>query len=105
MQHLVADRDQEPRYQHIHGESADNGDRERLLGPDHPATLTSCNNLAAAYARANRLRESIAYYKRALAGRKRVLGSDHPATRTTREALVRVRDRRHAAFLTRRPRP
>jgi hypothetical protein len=37
--------------------------------------------LAGAYARAGRLRESIDYYKRALAGRKRVLGTDHPATR------------------------
>jgi hypothetical protein len=61
--------------------------------------------LAGAYARAGRLRESIDYYKRALAGRKRVLGTDHPATRASRDALAHVRDRRHATFLTfRRPR-
>ena len=58
------------------------------------------HNLAAAYARAGRPRESIACYKRTLAGRKRVLGPDHPATRVTRDALTRVKDQRSSALLS-----
>src|ERR1019366_15570 len=52
-------------------------DCERLLGPDHPDTLTSRNNLAGAYGSAGRLREAIALYERNLADCERLLGPDH----------------------------
>jgi tetratricopeptide (TPR) repeat protein len=54
--------------------------RQRLLGNDHPDTLTSANNLALAlselgqYERAHRLDEDT------LTRRRRVLGDDHPDT-------------------------
>ena len=63
-------------------------DRERVLGPDHPDTLTSRNNLAAAYRAAGRAAEAIPLYERTLADRERVLGPDHPDTLTSRNNLA-----------------
>jgi hypothetical protein len=56
-------------------------DRERLLGPTHPGTLTSRNNLAFAYRAAGRLAEAIPLSERTLADREQVLGEAHPDTR------------------------
>ena len=63
-------------------------DRERVLGADHPDTLTSRNNLAYAYASARRLGEAIPLFSRTLADRERVLGADHPDTLTSRNNLA-----------------
>ena len=63
-------------------------DFERVLGPDHPATLTSRNNLAKSYLAAGRLFEAIALFKRTLADFERVLGPDHPDTLTSRNNLA-----------------
>ncbi len=52
-------------------------DLERVLGPDHPDTLTSRNNLANAYRAAGRITETIPVYERTLAGSQRMLGPDH----------------------------
>ena len=60
-------------------------DQERVLGPDHPDTLTSRNNLAAAYRAAGRAAEAIPLHERTLADRERVLGPDHPDTLTLPE--------------------
>jgi hypothetical protein len=46
-------------------------DRERVLGPDHPHTLNSRNNLARAYRDAARLGEAIALFERTLTDRER----------------------------------
>ena len=54
--------------------------RERVLGPDHPDTLHSRNNLALAYQEAGRLDEAIPLLEQTLAARERVLGPDHPDT-------------------------
>ena len=54
-------------------------DLERLLGADHPTTLTSRSNLAAAYGRADRLPEAIALHEQTLGDRERLLGPDHPS--------------------------
>ena len=62
-------------------------DRERVLGPDHPDTLASRDNLAA-YQAAGRLGEAIPLHERTLADRERVLGPDHPDTLTTRNNLA-----------------
>ena len=59
-----------------------------LLGPDHPATLASRNNLAYAYASAGRLAEAITLYEQVLTGRIRIRGNDHPNTLTSRNNLA-----------------
>ena len=59
-----------------------------LLGPDHPATLASRNNLAYAYASAGRLAEAITLYEQVLTDRIRILGNDHPNTLTSRNNLA-----------------
>ncbi len=53
-------------------------DRERLLGDDHPDTLTARANLAASYQQAGRTSEAIAILGRVVADRERLLGDDHP---------------------------
>ena len=63
-------------------------DCERVLGADHPDTLTSRNNLAEAYRAAGRTAEAIALYERTLADRERVLGADHPNTLGSRNNLA-----------------
>ena len=63
-------------------------DYERVLGPDHPGTLSSRNNLAFAYEDAGRAAEAIALHERTLADRERVLGPDHPDTLTSRNNLA-----------------
>jgi Tetratricopeptide repeat len=73
-------------------------DRERVLGGEHPDTLTSRNNLAYAYASAGRLAEAIALLERTLTDRERVLGGEHPDTLTTRNNLAYARRRLHGHF-------
>ena len=63
-------------------------DRERVLGPDHPDTLTSRNNLAGAYQSAGDLDQAIALYEQTLTDRERMLGPDHPDTLTSRNNLA-----------------
>ena len=63
-------------------------EREWVLGPDHPYTLTARNNLAGAYKSAGRFGEAIELYERVLADRVRVLGADHPDTLTVRNNLA-----------------
>ena len=58
------------------------------LGPDHPSTLASRNNLAGAYRDAGRLDEAIALYEQILEDSIRVLGLDHPRTLTSRFDLA-----------------
>ena len=61
---------------------------EGLLGPDHPDTLASRNNLAGAYHVAGRLTEAITLYEQVLPDSIRVLGEDHPRTLTSRNNLA-----------------
>ena len=58
------------------------------LGPDHPSTLASRNNLADAYRDAGRLDEAIALYEQILEDRTRILGPHHPSTLTSRNNLA-----------------
>ncbi|MFB6954545.1 tetratricopeptide repeat protein, partial [Streptomyces niveus] len=55
-------------------------DSVRLLGEDHPDTLTSRNNLAGAYQSAGDLARAIPLYEQTLTDSVRVLGEDHPDT-------------------------
>ena len=58
------------------------------LGPDHPSTLISRNNLAGAYRDAGKLDEAIALYEQTLEDRTRILGPHHPDTLTSRNNLA-----------------
>ena len=60
----------------------------KILGDDHPQTLTSRGNLAGAYYSAGRLDEAIPLHEEVLADRVRVLGDDHPHTLTSRGNLA-----------------
>src|SRR4051812_45483040 len=51
---------------------------ERILGPDHPSTLSSRNNLAAAYSDAGRLTEAVALYEQRVADTERLRGHEDP---------------------------
>ncbi len=61
---------------------------QRLHGPDHPSTLTSRNNLAAAYRAAGDLGRAIPLYEATLTDRERVLGPDNPSTLNSRNNLA-----------------
>ena len=66
-------------------------DYERVLGPDHPGTLGSRNDLADAYREAGRAAEAIPLFERILVGMERILGPDHPSTMTVRDNLAAAR--------------
>ncbi|MDT8915141.1 tetratricopeptide repeat protein [Amycolatopsis sp. PS_44_ISF1] len=61
---------------------------QRLHGPDHPNTLGTRNNLAAAYQAAGDLGRVIPLYETTLTASERVLGPDHPDTLGTRNNLA-----------------
>lgn len=77
-----------PRGEAIDLHSRTLADFERVLGPDHPETLLSRNNLATAYEAVGRLDEAIGLFTRTLADRERVLGPDHPDTLVSRNNLA-----------------
>lgn len=60
----------------------------RVLGADHPDTLTTCSNLAVAHHALGHLEEAIRLDEQVLADRLRVLGADHPNTLSTRSNLA-----------------
>ena len=60
----------------------------KILGDDHPHTLTSRGNLAGAYRAAGRLGEAIPLFEGVLADSARVLGDNHPHTLTSRNNLA-----------------
>jgi tetratricopeptide (TPR) repeat protein len=62
-------------------------DCERLLGADHPYTLSARVNLAYAYQAAGRPAEAVPPYRRTLADCERLLGVDHPDTLLARNKL------------------
>ena len=72
-----------------------------MLGPEHPETLTSVNNLAELYRSQGRYGEAEPLYRRALEASERVLGPENPATLTTRGnlAVLLVRTGRPGAAL------
>ena len=58
------------------------------LGPHHPDTLASRNNLTGTYRDAGRLDKAIALYEQNLEDSIRVLGPHHPRTLTSRDHLA-----------------
>ena len=67
-------------------------DRTRVLGPDHPATLTTRSALAHWLGRAGQVQEAAGQFERLLEDRTRVLGPDHPETLRTRSNLAYWRE-------------
>jgi tetratricopeptide (TPR) repeat protein len=64
--------------------------RRRLLGPEHPATLTSMNNLAETLYGLGDATSAADLLQQALDTYQRLLGAEHPATRTVAENLAIV---------------
>ena len=62
--------------------------RETALGPDHPETLASRNNLAEAFRGAGRSAEAIALHEETLKLKESRLGADHPETLASRNNLA-----------------
>lgn len=63
---------------------------ERLLGPEHPDTLSSANNLANLLSDQGDYRGAEPLYRRALAGREKVLGPEHPESLESMEDLAGI---------------
>jgi tetratricopeptide (TPR) repeat protein len=56
---------------------------ERLLGPEHPDTLTTVGNLGLLYSDKGDYEQAEAFYTRCLEASERLLGPEHPSTLTT----------------------
>ncbi|MBT2385551.1 serine/threonine-protein kinase [Streptomyces sp. ISL-11] len=65
-------------------------ERERVLGPDHPDTLTSRYEAAFTLSLRGRPDEALREYARAASGRQRVLGPEHPETLAARQETAYV---------------
>ncbi|MBV9162819.1 MAG: tetratricopeptide repeat protein [Pseudonocardiales bacterium] len=63
-------------------------DRERILGPDHPDTLSSANNLANRLSALGEHEQARALHEDTLTRRRRVLGPDHPDTLSSANNLA-----------------
>ena len=63
-------------------------DRQRLLGAEHPDTLTARANLATSYQAAGRTDQAITLLEAVLADTERLLGAEHPDTLTVRQNLA-----------------
>jgi tetratricopeptide (TPR) repeat protein len=61
---------------------------EHLLGPEHPSTLTSMNNLASTLNARGDLDGAQTYEERVLEARTRILGPEHPDTLTSMNNLA-----------------
>ena len=61
---------------------------QRILGPEHPDTLTSRSALATCLEAAGKRAEAAALDRVVLAARERVLGAAHPDTLKSRGALA-----------------
>ncbi|MFO0859473.1 MAG: tetratricopeptide repeat protein [Phycisphaerales bacterium] len=57
--------------------------RRRVLGEEHPDTLTSINNMGFLLEAQGKLDQAEPYYREALEKRRRVLGEEHPSTLTS----------------------
>lgn len=64
--------------------------RKRLLGADHPSTLTSMNNLASTYGEQGRWEEAEKLHMQVMETRKTKRGVDHPSTLTSMNNLASI---------------
>jgi hypothetical protein len=70
------------------------GARRRVLGEEHPLTLTSASNLASSLCDQKKHAEAEQMYHAVLATRRRLLGPTHPDTRLTESNLAILQSRR-----------
>ncbi|OCK75291.1 hypothetical protein K432DRAFT_175945 [Lepidopterella palustris CBS 459.81] len=61
--------------------------RKRVLGEEHPSTLTSMNNLAFTFKFQGRNDEAILLLKTCLQLQKQILGPQHPDTESSLKSL------------------
>ena len=61
----------------------------RVLGPEHPETLASRNNLAIGYRRLGQTEEAVQLDEETLEAMVRVLGPERPETLASRNGLAR----------------
>lgn len=85
-------------------------DRRRVLGPEHPRTLTTLHELAWIAACRGETAEAESSYSTVLNQRRRILGEDHPETLATQKALEELRcgrtvDAQHLAWPLTAPSP
>jgi hypothetical protein len=59
----------------------------RVLGEEHPDTLTTMKNLGVLLFEAGDLESAIPLLRESLAGRRKILGENHPDTIATAELL------------------
>ncbi|MGI6249975.1 MAG: tetratricopeptide repeat protein [Anaerolineaceae bacterium] len=64
--------------------------REKVLGPDHPGTASSYNNIASVYSNQGKYEEALEGFEKALAIREKVLGPDHPGTASSYSNIASV---------------
>ena len=63
---------------------------EKVIGPNHPSTLTLLNNIAMLLRQQDRLDEAEPFLRRALAGSEQTLGPDHQHTLQVRICTLRA---------------
>ena len=64
--------------------------KKNLLGPEHPSTLTSMNNLAGVLGSQGKYKEAERMHRRTLTLSESVLGTEHPDTLTSMNSLALV---------------
>jgi hypothetical protein len=65
----------------------------RVLGPEHPSTLTSMNNLAFTWKGQGKGKEALALMKECFKSRRNCIGTDHPDTQSSLETLNQWRNK------------
>jgi hypothetical protein len=60
---------------------------EKVLGPEHPDTLTSVSQLGSVLEQQGKYEEAEAMHRQDLAGSEKVLGPEHPDTLTSMHNL------------------
>ncbi len=69
---------------------------EKHLGPNHPDTASSLNNLAVLYSDQGKYEQAESLHQRALAIREQRLGPDHPKTAKSRKQYAQLREKMEA---------
>jgi tetratricopeptide (TPR) repeat protein len=67
--------------------------RTKVLGAEHPDTLTSMNNLALVLDSQGNYDEAVAMHRQAFGGYQKVLGAEHPDTLASINNLAHALDR------------
>jgi hypothetical protein len=66
--------------------------RRRILGEEHPETLTTMHLLASTYGQRGRLKDACTLQEEVLRKRKDILGKDHPDTLLSMRTLVELNE-------------